>query len=184
MYDVITSIFSTGKISFSHSKWAHFWAALSSWVDGFALWAVTACGHRVAQFSKNSKSQLIKTQSYGSKWKRQNNFLLQPEKTQNPSSHSKLRKVSSCTLHGDVNMSDFLVFFCSLKQRYHRGAWGFLINASCQICQPEPHTTSACWHLLGKPYPSHGTNKNQSWGAGCPKSVRVIYAYFAWMQRV
>lgn len=36
-----------------------------------------------------------------------------------------------------------------------------LINASCQIYQPETRTTAACWQMLVKPYPSHGTNKKQ-----------------------
>ncbi|KAG7239294.1 hypothetical protein INR49_029259 [Caranx melampygus] len=43
-----------------------------------------------------------------------------------------------------------------------------LINASCQIYQPETRTTSACWQTLVKPYPSHGTNKKQSLVAGWP----------------
>jgi len=50
--------------------------------------------------------------------------------------------------------------------------------------QPESNTTSACWQLLVKPYPSHGTNKKQSLGNWLAERVSVINANFAWLQKV
>lgn len=47
------------------------------------------------------------------------------------------------------------------------------INAICQMYQLESHTTSACWQLLVKPYPSHGSNEKWGWVAGWPNKVSV-----------